>query len=179
MTENGVLKNKSQLLKELKPLPTGYIGRINVTEPRIIRHNETYILSFIADEYLSLYGQTIHTAYAEMDTYIKDNRDWLLLASELFELAADPAIVNLSSEFLKRYEGVYELAEGVEYKVFLDEGKLFGQWFGKPLGQLMPETESVFFVRGERGRKLFIKDGNGQIQLIDRRNGHDLIWKRK
>jgi hypothetical protein len=114
-----------------------------------------------------------------MDTYIKDNRDWLLLASELFELAADPAIVNLSSEFLKRYEGVYELAEGVEYKVFLDEGKLFGQWFGKSLAQLMPETESVFFVRGERGRKLFIKDGNGQIQLIDRRNGHDLIWKRK
>ena len=55
MAEDGMLKRKQDLLDELKPLPDGYLGNIKVTNPVVVNQDNTFILSFIADEHLELY----------------------------------------------------------------------------------------------------------------------------
>ena len=177
MAEDGMLKRKQDLLDELKPLPDGYLGNIKVTNPVVVNQDNTFILSFIADEHLELYGQTIHTSYAETDTYVKNETGWQLLASEIFELPSDPVIMKVRDDILQSYTGTYHLADGVEYKVSFENGKLVAQRTGRPVVELLPETESVFFVKGQRGRKIFVKDTSGTIvKMMDRRSGNDLVW---
>lgn len=176
-TEDGALKRKKDMLSEIRPLPTGYDGTITVTNPVLVPERDVVILSFIADEHLSVYGQAIHTAYAETDTYVKSASGWLLLASEVFELPGDPPRVNVKTDLLQSYVGVYQLAKGVENQIILAGDSLMAQRTGRRAMELVPETESVFFTPGQRGRKIFVKDDTGKvIKMIDRRNGHDLVW---
>jgi len=177
MAEDGNLKTKREMLNELRPLPKGYVGTIKVTIPTVKKHNNIYVLNFIADEYLELYGQTLHTHYAETDTYRKKGNKWELLASEIYELSKDPIIQNVSIEKLKLYVGTYQLSADVQYKVFIENGKLMGQRTGRDKARLLPETETVYFIPQQRGRKIFVTDETGKIsKMLDRRSGVDLVW---
>jgi hypothetical protein len=178
--EDGMLKRGYAILSEIRPLPAGYTGSITVTQPVLLQHEKSLILNFIADEHLTLYNQTIHTAYSETDTYINVNNSWMLIASVVFELSSDPPVQYIKQEVLERYVGLYVVAEGVEFNVTLDNGKLMGQRSGRSAMELLPETETVFFIQGQRGRKIFISDDMGNIvKMVERRNGRDLVWERR
>lgn len=179
ITEDGVQKTKADLIKELQPLPPGYVGTIHVTKPVVASYNGTCALSFIVDETLTLYSQAIRTSYAETNTYVNTYDGWRVLAFELFEVPDHPNPMSVRSEILQSYEGVYQLADSVQYTVTVKNDGLYCQRTGGNAVELVPETESVFFVKGQRGTKLFVKDEAGKaVKMIDRRNGHDLIWTR-
>ena len=147
-------------------------------EPVVVNEGNVFALSFIADERLTLYGQTIHTQYAETDTYIKTTSGWLLLATEIFELPADPMTIRVNEDVLKSYEGIYELTKGVEYRITVEGNRLMAQRGGRKPVEFLPETETVFFIQGERGRKIFTYEGGRVVSMIERRSGHDLVWTR-
>lgn len=174
--EDGLLKRKADLIGEIRPLPKGYEGSIKVMEPVVVNEGNVFALSFIADERLTLYGQTIHTQYAETDTYIKTTSGWLLLATEIFELPADPMTIRVNEDVLKSYEGIYELTKGVEYRITVEGNRLMAQRGGRKPVEFLPETETVFFIQGERGRKIFTYEGGRVVAMIERRSGHDLVW---
>jgi hypothetical protein len=177
ITEDGVQKTKADLINELQPLPSGYVGTIHVTNPIVASHNGTCALSFLVDETLALYGQMIRTSYAMTNTYVKTENGWRVLAFELFEVPAHPNTMSVRPEILQSYEGVYQLADDVQYTVTMKSERLYGQRTGREAVELLPETESVFFVKGQRGSKIFAKDEDGKtVKMIDRRSGHDLIW---
>ena len=57
--------------------------------------------------------------------------------------------------------------------------KLFGARTGKPETELVPESDLVFYVPGSEFRKIFVRDRSGKvIEMLDRRKGSDLRWKR-
>ena len=90
-----------------------------------------------------------------------------------------PPAIRLATGQLDTYVGTYELAPGVDYVVKRDGERLIGQRTGRKEEELFPEVEGVFSLKGYRGRKMFLRDSKGRvIELRDRRDGNDLVWKR-
>jgi len=177
--EDGTVKRKPALIKELQPLPAGYVGSIKVTQPHVLGFGNTYIVNYVADENLDLYQQHIHTQYIETQTYLKNGDQFQLVASEIFELFADPMPAAVPVATLQKYTGTYHLSPEVTYTITLQGNQLMGQRNGRTAVQLIPETENVFYIKGQRGRKIFIQDAATKTGLlIDRRNGNDLVWKK-
>lgn len=179
VAEDGSRNTKHQLISTMRPLPKGYSGQIQITKPRITLLESVAVLNYVAEEEEFVYGQELHTAYSTMSVYHKSGTAWKLLISQVFEIPKNPRAITISTTVLKNYVGVYTLTEGVTYTLSIDHDILYGQRTGRDKEQLLPETENVFFTMGDaRGRKMFMKDAQGKMQMIARRNGSDIIWKR-
>ncbi len=57
---------------------------------------------------------------------------------------------------------------------------MFIQKNKKSVQALFDDTNNVFFTKIDtRGRKLFVKDATGALLMRERRNGQDVVWRRK
>lgn len=178
--ENGGLSTKAELLKQLNPLPEGYVGKIQITEARVQDYGEVAIITHMDREELKLFGQTLITRFTSTDTYLRRNGKWQMIASQISVLPSELTPQPVTLEKMKAVTGKYELTPGIVYDVTLEEGHLFGQRTDRPKEELFAENETTYFRKGNpRGVKIFVKDENGQvIKMIDRRDNVDLVWQK-
>lgn len=178
-TEDGKTMTKKELLASMKPLPTGYVGRIEVIEPKFHQYDNTAVLNFVLDEYLELYNQKIHTQYRQQSTWKELAGEWRLVAYQVFEIPKNPIPVTLPLATLKQYEGSYSLNDVRKCDIFVKDGKLMAKKNNREAEELLAETVNVFFRKSDgRVRVLFVKnDTTNTFQMIERRAGEDLIWK--
>jgi hypothetical protein len=177
--EKGRQMDKAKLIADITPLPKGYSGTIKVVHPvsRVI--GDTAILSYDNDETETIFGQHLTARYHAIDTWMRRNGGWQIVASQAMRYYEDPAIGRADPAKFPEFSGTYELAEGQTRKVFAEGGNLYVERNGKR-EQLFPESPDIFFRKGVEGRILFRTDPAGKLDaLIDRRNNEDVIWKRK
>jgi len=178
-TEDGSMITKQKFIESLNPLPAGYIGRIQIIEPKFMLSGNTAVLSFIDDEYLELYNQRIHTQYRQTDTWMKINSEWKMIAMQLFEIPKPPKPVQIDTVILKKYTGFYELSETRTCTVYIKNGNLFIKKGGNKPYEILAQTEHVFFKEGDgRVDIIFQKNEKGKYNMIERREGEDLVWRR-
>ena len=98
-----------------------------------------------------------------------------------FAVLEDPPSIALPEGVLRQYVGRYELTPDIHYNVRTEGGRLLGQreGGGKEV-ELKAESPDLFFVPGApRSRKVFYRDSGGKVVGFgDRREGHDVKWKR-
>jgi hypothetical protein len=178
-SEDGRTLTKAQLLEELRPLPTGYVGKLRVANPQVRQHGDTAIITYDAMEELEIHGQMIKTRFHTTDTYIKQDGRWQMIASQVIVIPSDLKPVELSSKLLDDYVGEYQMTPSVKYTVSREGNKLFGQREERGKEELFPESADRFFRKGVRGERIFARDSNGRvIKMIDRRDNNDIIWKK-
>jgi Domain of unknown function (DUF4440)/Domain of unknown function (DUF3471) len=176
--EKGRLFDKTKLIADITPLPSGYSGTIKVqnAQSRII--GNTAVLSYDADETETIFGQKLKARYHITDTWLQRNGDWQIIASQAHRYYEDPAVGKADPKKFGGYIGTYELAPGQTRSVTAEGDKLFVERKGKK-EQLFPETSEIFFRKGVEGRILFRYDAVGKVDaLIDRRNNEDVIWRK-
>jgi len=179
--EDGSTISVRDFLATLKPLPAGFDGAISITDSVWHRYENTFVLSFIDDERLTLFGQHIHTRYRQTDTWTVVDGEWRLISLQLFEIPGNPSPVSVPSTVLERYAGTYRLGQGRTCTVTVREEALFARKNGRPEEELLAETETVFFRRDDaRVRVLFVrKDPTFGYTMIERRAGEDVLWNRE
>jgi Domain of unknown function (DUF4440) len=178
--EDGKTLSHNELVSSIKPLPAGYNGRIVVIEPNYQLYDNTFVLSFINDEYLDVFGQKIHTQYRQTDTWKNFDGEWKMIAMQLFEIPKNPLPVTLPESVLTRYIGTYVLSGDRKCTITVEGGRLYAEKTGREKEELLAETENLFFRKNDgRGRVIFMKDPVTAYQLIERRAGEDLVWKRE
>lgn len=177
--EDGTRLTGEQFLDKLHPLPQGYNGKIKVIEPRFrLLDRENVVISYIADEYLELYGQLIHTQYAVTNTWMYKN-GWKLSAMQTFEIPKNPLPIELPMDIGKLL-GTYTLSHGVRYTVTVENHKLYGQRNDRPKMELLRETGNVYFTENDaRVRWIFVGEQGKITKLLYRRSGNDLVWQRE
>lgn len=178
-TEDGKTMTKKELIASMKPLPAGYIGRIEVIEPKFHRHDNTAVLNFVLDEYLELYNQKIHTQYRQQSTWKEFSGEWKLVAYQVFEIPKNPVPIDLPLITLKQYEGSYALNDERKCEIFVKDGKLMAKKSNREAEELLAETANVFFRQNDgRVRVLFVKEATtNTYRMVERRAGEDLTWK--
>jgi hypothetical protein len=179
--EEGNVKIKEDLLKELKPLPKGYVGTIKMGEPKVFIQPDVIVMSHRDREDLELYGQKLITWFHSTDTWAKQNDgQWKLVAVQVMAIPNERKPIVVSAKTLDAYVGQYQLAPEVTYTITREGEKLFGQRTGRAREELLPLCADTFFRKGVwRGEKVFDKDSKGTVtRMLDRRENNDLVWKR-
>jgi uncharacterized protein DUF4440/uncharacterized protein DUF3471/molybdopterin-dependent oxidoreductase-like protein protein len=179
-TEDGQTLTKKELVDQIHPLPAGYSGTLKMADPKVRSYGMTAVISYDALETETIYGQELKTRYHTTDTYLFRFGHWRMIASQGMAVHQDPPLAQVDPKVYDAYAGTYELAPGVTYTVTREGAKLFGQRAGGARQELLPEAEDRFFLHGARGVKIFVRDPNGRaVRLLDRRDGNDLVWKRR
>jgi len=181
--EKGRTFDKTKLVADITPLPKGYSGAIKIDNviSRII--GDTAVLSYDANETETIFGQELHARYHTIDTWLRRNGEWQIIASQTHRYYEDPAVADPAQLLDRRstsssYIGTYELAPGQTRTVTVENGKLFVQRNGNK-EELLPESSNLFFRKGVEGRILFRYDNAGAVNsLIDRRNNEDVVWRK-
>ena len=120
----------------------------------------------------------------EERTYVAilTNRDWMSPGLVAFKIAAltigkpfnDPVAITLTPAQLDQYVGVYQLDEKDEVIVRRDGEKLFASFPGGGRSEIVPSSETDFFVKDSRARLSFTKTTSGVTALAIRgRSGTD------
>lgn len=177
--EKGRQMDKSKLVADITPLPKGYSGEIKLVRPVSRVVNDTAVLSYDTDETETIFGQHLTARYHGIDTWLRRNGTWQIVASQTMRYYEDPAVGQTDPAKFPDFSGTYELAEGQTRRVFAQGSDLFIERGGKR-EQLLPESGDLFFRKGVEGRILFRNGPGGKVDaLIDRRNNEDVVWKKK
>ena len=180
VTENNEVLTKDELIKQIEPLPPGISGNVKVTDFRLQRDGNTAIATYIADETENYHAQILHTKYRTTDAWQQRGGTWRMISSMTFAVLDDPPSITLPENVLQQYVGRYELTSNIHYSVRTEGGRLLGQREGGKEVELKAESPDLFFVPGSpRSRKVFYRDSTGKVVGFgDRREGHDVKWKR-
>src|ERR1051326_1649919 len=177
--EKGRTMDKSKLVADITPLPTGYSGAIKLEHVQSRIYANVAILSYDANETETIFGQNLTARYHITDTWLRRDGKWQIIASQAHRYYEDPAAGSADPKKFKDFIGTYELAPGQTRVVLAVGENLFVERNGKR-EQLLPETSGIFFRKGIEGRILFRYDASGNVDaLIDRRNNEDVIWPKK
>jgi Domain of unknown function (DUF4440)/Domain of unknown function (DUF3471) len=176
--EKGRTMDKPKLVADITPMPAGYSGAIKIDQVQSRIYNNVAILSYDANEKETIFGQELSARYHVMDTWLRRDGNWQIIASQAHRYYEDPAVGKTDSKKFADFIGGYELAPGQIRTVIAEGDSLFVQRSGKK-DQLFPEASELFFRKGIEGRILFRYDKNGKVDaLIDRRNNEDVVWRK-
>jgi hypothetical protein len=180
LDENGILRDKTVLLKELTPLPAGLVGRIEVDKFRITLYGEVAIAAVEVQEYLDYHGQNLRTRFRFLDTWMATPEGWRLIGQHVAAVLKDPPAIQLTRAELCAYAGVYELTPKITTTVRCTDVGLTAERTDRPPVTYRPEVRDLFFAAGQpRSRRVFRRDPNDTvIGFADRREGEDVYWKR-
>lgn len=179
--EEGHIKTKEDLIKELDPLPKGYIGSIKVGEPKAFIQENVVVLSHRDREDLELYGQKLVTYFQSTDTWAKQkDGSWRLVALQVMAVPNERKPAKIDPKILDSYVGQYQLTPDVIYTITREGDQLFGQRTGRGKEELLSLYGDVFYRKGVwRGEKVFERNAEGKvIKLLDRRDNNDLVWEK-
>jgi len=176
--EKGRTMDKTKLVADITPMPAGYSGAIKIEQVQSRIYNNVAILSYDANEKETIFGQELSARYHVMDTWLRRDGNWQIIASQAHRYYEDPAVGKTDSKKFPDFIGAYELAPGQTRTIIVEGDSLFIERSGKK-DQLFPETSELFFRKGIEGRILFRYDKNGKVDaLIDRRNNEDVVWRK-
>src|SRR5262249_40006735 len=88
--ESGNRIAKTQMVKDIRPLPDGVSGNIKVTEFKAVVQGSTAITSHLDDEHENYHGHELHCQYRSTDTWIKTPQGWRLLGGQILAVRTDP-----------------------------------------------------------------------------------------
>jgi Domain of unknown function (DUF4440) len=179
-TEDGVVQTKVEMVEQIKPLPAGISGSIEVTDFRVTLHGSVAVATHVDDEHENYHGHKLHCQYRTTDTWLKTPSGWRLIASQVIALRTDPPAVALAPKQMAEYVGRYTLTPEISYQIRLEGDSLIGQQTGRKPESLRAEAPEVLFVPGHpRYRKVFQRDSAGRIiDFAERREAWDIVWSR-
>ena len=176
--ENGIVRNKSELLAEFSPLPKGLVGRLQVDKFNVTLDGNIAVATHEDLEHLQYHGQMLVSRWRSTDTWIKTPAGWKLLAEQTLAVLEDPPAIQLTAPQLCAYAGTYQLTPEITDTIKCSDGRLTGTRTGRPEVTYQPEVMDVFFAPGKpRTRRIFVRDAGGAVTgFVDRREGIDVRW---
>ncbi|MCX7974558.1 MAG: serine hydrolase [Candidatus Aminicenantes bacterium] len=87
--------------------------------------------------------------------------------------------ISISAEIFNRYCGEYEVAPNITIKIFQEKSRFWSQVSGQPKMEILPESETKFFVRLIEAEITFILDSEGKTTaLVLNQGGKDHLAKK-
>jgi Domain of unknown function (DUF4440) len=180
LDEAGAVRTRSEFLDQLTPLPPGLVGRIQIDTWRLAIHGDVAVAVYELQEHLDYHGQVLRSRFRTMDTWQQAQGRWRLISEHTAAVLKDPPAITLSQKQLCEYAGTYSLTADLRTIVTCTADGLESTRSGQKPVIYRAELLDVFFVAGQpRTRRIFLRDGNGQVQaFVDRREGEDVRWQK-
>jgi len=174
---SGQTYNKAQTMADFeRPRPANFSYTFT-TEDTVVRVlGETAVLTGIVIQRTRMGERETVTRSRYTDTYVRRGGRWQVVASHLSRLPVErTAITTLTPAVLDLYVGEYELGPNRTVVVTREGNSLFAQSTGQQRFELLPESETHFFLRGGADlQTVFVRDSAGRVTHLvihqDRQN---------
>jgi Domain of unknown function (DUF4440) len=178
--EDGVVRTGAALLEEVRPLPAGYVGKLEMRDAQVRITGDVGVVTYAIAERLDLFGQRLNTRYHTTDVYQQTAGAWRLIASHTSVIPSELPRIALPAGRAADYPGRYRLGDGPVAQVRLDGDRLLFEREGRPAQELIPTGVDRFAQDGRpRVERLFRRDAAGRVEaFVDRRDNNDLVWVR-
>ncbi len=180
-TPSGNIRTKQQTMQGFRPPLAGYSDVFEFEDVQVRRSGNTAVMSYVINEYEYWDEQKyIIPKLRKTDTYVLRDGRWLIIASQETFIPAERKAIKINPKIYDAYVGQYQLMRSLNYAVTQEGGKLMMQEINQPdKRELLPETETTFFSKGESGQIIFVKDAKSQVtHLIIRDNNYDIKVKK-
>jgi hypothetical protein len=179
--ENDVVRTKSELLAELRPLGPGLLGDLAIDNFLVKLHGDVAVVTHEDNEYLDYHGQIIRSRFRNTDVWKRFGSEWREIASMALAVQKDPPAITLEPKAVCAFNGRYAMTDSIAATLQCEGNSLVMKREGRPNRVFLPETRDVFFEPGQpRTRRIFQYDASGRvIGFVDRRESRDISWTRK
>lgn len=175
---DGSIKRKKEIVEGTTPITPGFTLKIRIGESEVREFGDVAVLVNELIEDMDVFGQPLHVRYRDTHVFERRDGEWKLVVWHYVEIPKDAAPVAVDYASYDALVGEYAFGER-RFVVTRRGEKLFGQRVGKTEVELVPESESVFYVPGSEFRKIFIRDSEKKVTgMLDRRKGSDVLWTR-
>jgi hypothetical protein len=124
-------------------------------------------------------GQRTSLQVWRTETFEQQAGAWVLVAGADTVIPPEPTAVEIDPRILNDYLGLYEYTPGADDRIFFEGGHFFVQPSGEPRVELLAESASSFFAKGEPWRLTFVRDPQGRVTgLVFRDQGQEWAAKR-
>jgi len=177
--ENDMVRDKAQILADLKPLGPGLTGNLQIDDFRVALYDDVAVVTHEDKEYLDYHGQVLRSRFRMTDTWRRTPAGWRLLGEQALAVRQDPPSVPFDSKACI-YAGRYALTDEIVVAIACRGDALTVERPGKPARTFLAETPDVFFEPGSpRTRRIFQRDPAGRVTgFVDRREERDIGWKK-
>jgi uncharacterized protein DUF3471 len=152
---------------------------------RIQLFGDTAVVAYRSKQLNEIGGQTTYQNKWQIETHIRQGKKWLLVAIGDAVIPPEPTAVNIDSRIYDAYVGRYEWSPTLISTITRDGDRLIEEFGKMGKSELLPESETTFFVKGEAAggdssRVIFVKDSAGRVThyIYRELGGTDRIVKR-
>jgi len=178
---DGSVFERAQEMAIIKPAPPDKpYPPLVVEDARINVHGDAAVMTGLLLEKSQGGGRTQTVRLRFTNTYIKREGRWQIAAGQLTRLPQTHAIIKVNPQVYDAYVGQYELAPGRMARVLKEGDKLIAQLGAEARFELLPESQTQFFLEEADVQILFVTDEKGQAtHLITRRANGEMLQARK
>lgn len=167
-TEDGEVFGKQAFLEQLKPLPPGFQGHIEVQRLTVRTLGSAAVVHYWLDETEDIFDQRLHTVYVSTDTYRRSGSGWRAVAMQTTVVPRDLEPLDTDQRSWPSLVGEYAYSERAQsrYRVFVRQGALYGGRDSKSATRLIPLAPLVFFQQGSIHLMVFVRDKQGAVTEV-------------
>src|SRR5262245_26234913 len=155
--EYGRRQTKAEIVKDIRPLPAGFTGSIEVRTPHVRQYGDAVILDCEDYEQEKVFDQKLVVRYWSTMTFVREGKSWKLAALHVVTLPTQPPALKVSDLRLDDYPGTYRYGPDRAWMVAAADGRLsFTTRAGGTPVLLEPISRDVFMDAGaERNLVIF------------------------
>ena len=166
--ESAVLRNKAQE-RELVQAPPSSDIKVSLTNEdiQVRSFGDTAIVTGRIVQKAERAGQDSFGFQSRFtDTFLRRQGRWQVVARHYSRFPHERTAIKLDPKIFDAYVGEYEIAPNIIFHVTKEDDKLMSQVTGQPKAELLPESETGFFVKGIPAQFIFMRDEKGQVARI-------------
>ncbi len=175
--EFGRRQGKKDIVDSLRPFPPGFSGSIEVRDARVNVYGDTAVIECEEYERETVFGQKLVVRYIAVNTFVRRDGQWKLVAMEDVTLPTPPPKLAVAGLDLADYAGTYRYGPDRAWTFSVHGGELsYVTKAGRAAIAVDPVAKDVFMEdNDERNLLVFRRDASGQVTaLIERRKFNDL-----
>jgi hypothetical protein len=163
---------RQAILSAARPMPIdpSIQPTYKIEDVKVHLVDDTAVIATRINSRVSMGEQSITAHLCYTDTYVKRAGIWQLIASHCSTITEnkkeDYPEVKVSPKLLDEYVGVYEASPRMVSIISRQEDKLYIGSLAGSRHELVPESESTFFIQGSPTKYVFIRDDKGKISLL-------------
>jgi ketosteroid isomerase-like protein len=179
--ESAVLRNKAQERELVQTPPPGAI-KVSLTNEDVqvrIYGDATIVTGRIVQKAERAGQDSFGFQSRFTDTFLKRQGRWQVVARHYSRFPPERTAIKVDPKIYDAYVGEYEIAPNIVFQVSKEGDKLMSQVTGQPKGEMLPESEIGFFVKGIPAQFIFIRDEKGQVaRMVAFQDGRAISMKR-
>lgn len=180
--EFGRRQTKKEAVDSIRPFPEGFAGTIEVRDARVHVYGDSAVLDCEEYETETVFGQKLVVRYLAMNTYVRRDGAWKVVAMQDVTLPTPPPALDVKDLRLDDYAGTYRYAPERGFLLSIENGRLVSRTkAGRPAFALDAIAKDVFMGGDdEKNLLVFRRGADGKVvELIERRKFNDLRMKRE